>query len=165
MKAKLTKNQYIKVILLMFVIVLICAIWLTQLRQINSSRFEVYKAGDNYLIFAEFDNTFMVPIKIKGVSIESNNADIPLESEIEEWGIWVDNASLLGAMKLTDKELGDQRRDNVTDYVVTEKVKLTVFFRPLVDSEAITKGNLNQSIIIQYSVLGFPKKVNYQLNR
>ena len=103
LKEQILRNKFLKFILLIFVIVLICIIWFTQLRLINSSGFEVYEAGGNYLVFAEFDNTFIVPIKIKGVSIRSNNPDIPLENEIEDWGIWVDNASLLGAMILTDE--------------------------------------------------------------
>ncbi len=82
-----------------------------------------------------------------------------------EWGIWVDNYSLLGAMKLTNEELSEQKQKNFANYLVTEKVKFTVFFRPAVDRVDLSESFFNQSIIIHYTVLGYPKEVRYQLNR
>lgn len=165
LKGPLLRNKILILVLALFVIALILTISLTQLRRTGSSRFEVYEAGGNYLIYVQFDKTFIVPVKIKGVSIESNKPDLPVEKEIMEWGIWVDNYSLLGAMKLTNEELSEQKQRNVANYLVNEKVKFTVFFRPAVDSMDLSESFFNQSIIIHYSVFGYPKEVRYQLNR
>ncbi len=43
-------------------------------------------AGGNYLIFVQFDNIFIVPVKIKGVSIESNKPDLPVEKKLWSGG-------------------------------------------------------------------------------
>ncbi len=164
-KGPLSRNKILILVLALFIIVLICTISITQLRQENSSCFTDYEAGGNYLIFVEFENNSFVPVKIKGVSIESNKPDLPLEKEIMEWGIWVDNDSLLGAMKLTNEELSAQTQSNVANYLVTENVKFTVYFRPALDSVDLTESFFNQRIVIHYSVLGYPKEVRYQLNR
>lgn len=164
-KESLLRNKSLILVLALFIIVLICTISITQLRRGNSSGFTDYEAGGNYLIFVEFKNNSFVPVKIKGVSIESNKPDLPLEKEIMEWGIWVDNDSLLGAMKLTNEELSEQRQRNVENYLVNDKAKFTVFFRPAVDSVDLPESFFNQSIVIHYSVLGYPKEVRYQLNR
>jgi len=165
LKGQLLKNRFMFGFIALFVIALIFIISLTQLRLTNSSRFEVYEADKNYLIFIEFENNSFVPIKLKNVSIENDNPDVPTKEEINDWGIWIDNDSLLGAKILTDEELILQKQSNISNYFVSNKVKFSVFFRPAKDSSALSTGYLNQSIVIHYSVFGFQKEVKYKLNR